>query len=359
MRAQAHRRAALALALTAALALAGCGSSGSTSSTSTASTAALVSIGSGLMGPAGLRATLYGSGPQSTAAFTLDPHGRLWVAAAGLETHSLDGVYLLPHAGGRAVRVISGLNDPLGLAWFQGSLYVASVGRVDAYSGFDGRRFASHREVIRGPLAGGENNALVMAPDGRFVMGITASCDHCTPASRWSGSIVSFLPDGGGLRLYAARVRAPVGLAYLPGSSDLFVTINQRDDLGALTPGDLLAQIDEGQSWGFPSCWGQGGAVCAGVPDPVAVLDKHAAVGSVAIVTGQLGEGVGTSAIVPEWNVAKVQRVALRRSASGFQGTVSPFITGIEHPLAVVLAPDGSLLLGDWATGRIYRVAQR
>ena len=82
------------------------------------------------------------------------------------------------------MRVISGLDDPLGLAWLHGSLYVASVGRVDAYSGFDGRRFASHREIIDGPLAGGENNGLVMAPDGRFVMGITASCDHCTPVSR-------------------------------------------------------------------------------------------------------------------------------------------------------------------------------
>ncbi len=358
MRARAPRRAALVL--TAALALAGCGSSSSSSPhTSTAPSAPLVSIGSGLMGPAGLRAGLYGIGPQSTAAFALDQQGRLWVAAAGLEAHSRDGVYLLPHVGGRAVRVISGLDDPLGLAWLGDSLYVASVGRVDAYSGFDGRRFASHREIIKGPLAGGENNGLVMSPDGRFVMGITASCDHCTPESQWSGSIVSFLPDGGDLRLYAARVRAPVGLAYYPGRSDLFVTINQRDDLGALTPGDLLAQIDEGQNWGFPACWGQGGAACAGVPDPVAVLDKHAAVGSVAIITGQLGAAVGTSAIVPEWNVAKVQRVALSRSGSSFRGTVSSFITGMEHPLAALLAPDGSLLLGDWATGRIYRIAQR
>lgn len=358
MRTQAARRCAVAFAMVAALALAGCGSSSTTSRSTSTEPTALVSIGAGLMGPAGLRATLYGSGPQSTAAFTLDAQGRLWVAAAGLEAHALDGVYLLPRAGGRAVRVISGLDDPLGLEWLNGTLYVASVGRVDAYSHFNGRSFASRREIIDGPLAGGENNALVLAPDGRFLMGITASCDHCVPTSKWSGSIVSFRPDGSDLRLYAARVRAPVGLAFFPGTSDLLATINQRDDLGAATPGDLLAQIDEGQSWGFPSCWGQGGAVCAGVPRAVAVLDKHAAVGSVAITTGQLGSAIGTSAIVPEWNVAKVQRVALTRSGASYTGTVSPFITGIEHPLAVVLAPDGSLLLGDWATGRIYRVAQ-
>ena len=112
------------------------------------------------------------------------------------------------------------------------------------------------------------------------------------------------------------------------------MTINQRDDLGALTPGDLLAQIDEGQNWGFPACWGQGGAACAGVPDPVAVLDKHAAVGSVAIITGQLGAAVGDLRDRPgverrEGPARRAQQVRL-----GLQGTVSPFITGMEHPLA-------------------------
>jgi len=86
------------------------------------------------------------------------------------------------------------------------------------------------------------------------------------------------------------------------------------------------------------------------------VLDKHGAVGGVAILTGQLGASVGTSAIVPEWNVAKVQRVALTRTASGYRGSVTPFLTGIHNPLAIVLAPDRSLLVGDWATGTIYRV---
>jgi glucose/arabinose dehydrogenase len=189
-------------------------------------------------------------------------------------------------------------------------------------------------------------------------MGITASCDHCSPQSQWSGSVVSFLPDGSDLRVYASRVRAPVGLEYFPGTDDLFATINQRDDLGVRTPGDWLAQISEGQDWGFPYCWGQGGSVCDGVPHPVAVLDKHAAVGSVAIATGQLGASVGTAALVTEWQSAKVQRVALTRTATGYTGLVSPFVTGIAHPLAAVLAPDGSLLLGDWQTGTIYSISK-
>jgi glucose/arabinose dehydrogenase len=334
------------------LTLAGCGSAGKAPSGSR-----LVAIGAGLEGPAGLRATVYAKGPPTVAAFAFDSHGRLWLTAAGLETHTLDGVYTIAKPGGRPVKVVSGLQDPLGLAWFRDRLYVASIGRVDAYGDFDGRRFTEHTRVLAGPVAGGENNLLAMAPDGRFAMGVTASCDHCAPRSRWSGSIVTFGPDGSDLRLYATRIRAPFGLAYFPGTSDLFVTMNQRDDLGARTPGDWLALVRQGQDWGFPDCYGQGGPACAGVPRPIAVLGRHAAAGGVAIVTGQLGVAVGTSALVPEWQSAKVLRVALSRAGATYTGSVTSFLTGMHNPLAIALAPDRSLLVADWATGTIYRIA--
>jgi glucose/arabinose dehydrogenase len=351
--------AKLALALAASsLALAGCGSSNLTGGASSRA-GALVSIGAGLKGPTGLKATVYAKGPLTTAAFAFDPEGRLWVSAAGLEAHAHDGVYEIAKAGASPVRVISGLDDPLGLAWYRGRLYVASVGRVDVYSGFNGTRFDQHSELISGPAAGAENNLLAIAPDGRFVMGITATCDHCRPSSKYAGSIVSFAPNGSDLRSYASRIRAPFGLAFYPGTSDLFVTMNQQDDLGAQTPGDALALVGEGENWRFPECHGQGGSACEGVPEPTAVLDKHAAVGSVAILTGELGAALGASAIVPEWAQGKVQRVALSRSGSAFSGAVTPFLTGIAHPLAIAIAPRGSLLVGDWETGTIYRIEQR
>lgn len=315
-----------------------------------------MAIGAGLQGPASLKATVYAHGPPTTAAFAFDQQGRLWLTAAGLETHTDDGVYVIAKPGGQALKVISGLDDPLGLEWYAGKLYVASVGRVDVFADFNGKRFTRHSKLLTGPVSGGENNLLVMAPDGRFVMGITATCDHCTPSSRFSGSIVSFRANGSDLRLYAGRIRAPFGLAYFPGTSDLFVTMNQQDNLGSRTPGDWLAVVREGQSWGFPDCYGQGGAACAGVPAPVAVLDKHAAVGGVAIVTGQLGAALGTSAIVPEWEQSKVQRVALSKDGSSYTGAVTPLLTGIRNPLAITLAGKRSLLIGDWATGTIYRI---
>ena len=290
----------------------------------------LVSIGAGLEGPAGLKASVYAKGPPTLATVVLDSQGRLWLAAAGLETHTEDGVYEISKPGAPATKVVSGLSDPLGLAWYQNRLYVSSIGRVDAFGGFNGSRFTRHSRIVRGPVAGGENNILVMAPDGRFVMGVTASCDHCTPRSQWSGSTASPRPDGSDLRLYARRIRAPYGLAYFPGTSDLLVTMNQRDDLGAATPGDFLALVREGQNWRSPGCYG-GGPACTGAPAPTAVLDKIA-VGDAVIGRVSRARTAGSWAIVAEWQSARAQRVALSRAGSTYKGSVTPFLTGIRNP---------------------------
>ena len=268
-----------------------------------------------------------------------------------------DAVYLVPAPGATPIQVISGLHTPLGLLWYNGSLYVSSKERVDAYGGFDGSRFPEQRTVVTFPAGVGENNGLVLSPDGRIMLGISAPCDHCTPTLEWSGAVVSFNPDGTNLRVEASRIRAPIALAYCPGTSDLFVTMNQRDDLGDATPGDWLAVVQSGQDWGFPDCYGQGDAACNGVPSPVAELDKHAAVSGLAIVTGQLGPGGGTAAIVAEWATGKVQLVSLTNDGSSYTGAVSTLLAGLQNPVPVTLTPDGALLVGDWTTGAAYRIS--
>jgi len=342
---------ALALAL---LACAGCGARGGGSF----ERSGLVPIGAGLRGPAGLAATVYAKGLPTMSAFALDARGRLWVTTSAATNHRRDAVYLIAGAGSRPVKVVTGVRGPLGLTWVDDTLYVASLGRVEAFSGLRGTRFAKRRTILAEPLGHGWNNSIVRAPNGRLVMSISSACDHCTSTSRWSATIVSFRPDGGGVRLYAKGIRAGFGLAYYPGTSDLLVSMNQRDDLGARTPGDWLAVVRQGQDWRFPQCYGQGGRACTGVPKPIAVLDKHAAAGGVAVVTGQLGPSVGTSALVPEWQYGTVMRVALTKSGSAYEGVAAGFLTGFKSPLPVLTIAD-AVLVGDWATGTIYRVAKK
>jgi glucose/arabinose dehydrogenase len=353
------KRAVVALCVTVLVA-AGCGAdahpaASASSNTGSGSDDGLTAIGEGLRGVDGLQATVYARGLVNAAAMTVDAGGRLWVATAEFSDSGTDALYVVDQAGATPRAVIH-LHTPLGLLWIGDTLYVASKERVDAYSAFDGTTFAATRSIVTFPAGVGELNGLALAPDGRIELGISSPCDDCQPTSDESGAIVSFLPDGTDLRVDVRHVRAPIAFAVFPGTTDVFVTMNQRDDLGDATTGDWLALVTPGQDWGFPDCFGQGGTACAGVPAPVAVLDKHAAVSGVAIVTGELGPTVGTAAIVAEWSTGVVQRVALTKQGSTYAASVAPFLTGIEHPVAVLLAPDGALLLGDWGSGTLYRI---
>jgi glucose/arabinose dehydrogenase len=330
-----------------------------TGASAAAASTPLVSIGAGLEGPRGLRATVYATGLRHVSAFALDARGRLWVTTSAATGHAADGVYLVPRAGAGPIKVIAGLQGPLGLVWHAGTLYVASIGRVDAFSGLAGTRFTSRRKIVSEPAGHGWNQNLVLAPNGRLIMSIASACDHCSTTSRWSASIVSFDLDGSHVRSYAARVRAAFGLAFYPGTSTLLASMNQRDDLGAKTPGDTLAVVRAGSDWRFPACYAQGGSSCTGVPPVLASLGKHAAAGGVAVTTGQLGASVGTAALVPEWELGTVQRVALTGSGSTLAGGApSTVLRGFTNPLPVLATASGALLVGDWATGRIFRIAQ-
>ena len=328
-----------------------CGGGSSTPSSPT-------DIGGGLRGPAGLSASLYASGLVHISAIAFDGDGRLWAATADYSDSGKDGVYVVASAGATPTKVIDALHTPLGLLWIDQMLYVASKEKVETYTGFDGTTFAGHTTVVALPADVGEVNGLVRAPNGRIQLGISAPCDHCTPKLEQSAAVISFAPDGTDQRVDASGIRAPIGLAYYPGTDDLFVTMNQRDDLGDATPGDWLSLVRSGQSWGFPDCYGQGGAPCTGVPSPVAVLDPHAAVDGVAIVTGQLGSSVGRAAIVTEWATGAVLRVDLSKKGSAYAGTVTTFLTGMKNPVPVALA-GRALYTGDWTTGTIYRITPR
>ena len=317
---------------------------------------AFVDIGAGLHGPTGSAAGIYAQGLAHASAFALDVEGRLWVATADYTDSGSDGVYLVTAAGTTAVPVLAGLHTPLGLLWHDESLYVSGAGGVVAYGGFDGTRFATQRTVVTLPAGVGEVNGLALGPDGRVWLGISAPCDHCTPTTEYAGAVVSFLPDGSDLRVDAGGIRAPVGLAFVPGTADLLVTMNQRDDLGDATPADWLALVATGQAWGFPDCYGQGGTACAGVPGPVAALDRHAAVSGLAIVQSGSGATREATAFVAEWALGRVQRVTLTGSARETVGIVAPFLTGLKNPVPVLAGADGTLFVGDWTTGIVYRI---
>jgi glucose/arabinose dehydrogenase len=286
----------------------------------------------------------------------VDGAGRIWAASAAYDDAGTDAISMIAAAGAVPVTVVRGQHTVLGLVWVGDTLFAASKERVTAYSGFDGSAFKTTRTVVTFQAGVGEVNNIVLSPAGRLVVGISAPCNACVTTDADSGAIVSFLPDGSDLRVDVSGIRAPVGLAYFPGSSDLYVTMNQRDDLGDATPGDWLAVVEPGQDWGFPDCYGQVASACSALPAPVAVLDKHAGASGVAIVTGQLGLATGTSAIVAEWSTGTVLGVPLAADGSAASGPATPILTGFSNPVPVIL-DGGGLLIGDWGSGSIIRIA--
>ena len=312
---------------------------------------AAVEIGAGLTGPRGASATVIATGLKNVSGLAEDSQGRLWASTAAFTDTGTDGLHLVSESGAAPREVVSNLHTPMGLLWIGDRLYVSSLEGVLAFDGFDGSHFANEQTIATFNGAG-ILGGMVMGSDGRIRLGISAPCDNCDPASRWAATVVSFLPDGTGATVEASGIRAPVGLAYVPGTDDLLVTMNQRDDLGDATPGDYLAQVMPGESWGFPDCYGQGGSACDGVPAPIAELDEHAAVSGIAVLTSS-GK---TTAYVAEWAQGKVLAVALSGKSGSYSGSPQPFIGGIQGPVPVIASAHDSLLIGDWLSGTIFRI---
>ena len=207
-----------------------------------------------------------------------------------------------------------------GSLWHGGRLYVTSLGRVDVFSGLHGSRFAAAqgRSSSSRPATAGTTR-IVALPDGRLAMGISSACDHCVEPLALVGD--DRLVPPGRQRRARLRARASARRSASPttaATGALLTSMNQRDDLGARTPGDWLALVREGQNWRFPGCYGQGGSACAGVPTPLAVLDKHAAAAASRIVSRATREGRRPRGARDRVGAGQSSlRVPLRRAGSG------------------------------------------
>jgi glucose/arabinose dehydrogenase len=326
----------------------------------------------------GVKLERYASGIPNPSNLAFDPSGRLWATSAGVQAADADGVWLVARRGARPRQVVSGLFSALGLAWHQGELYVSHIvphatfaprhtGRVVAYSRFDGRRFRRSRLVVDGLPAGRHRvDSIVPGPGGRLYLGIGSESDNRPSSSALAGTVVSFRPGGGGLRVEARGLRNPYGLAVTPGGR-LLVSEHGRDDLGLRLPPDELNLVElrgRARWYGFPECWGQGGPACRGATAPLARLAAHSAPGAV-VVAPRFGRW-GPSAFVTRFGSTfrenptggDVVRVSLARLGRRRTAPVERFATGFGHqePLGAALGTDGALYVSLWRSGRVVRL---
>jgi glucose/arabinose dehydrogenase len=249
---------------------------------------------------------------------------------------------------GRPVTFAAGLRVPLGLLWRGRTLYVSQSGRVDALYA-NGRR----RNVLRGlPFGRHQQNAIVAGPNGRLYLGSGSTCDACRERDRRSATILSFRPDGSGLRVEARGLRNPYGLVFR--GRDLYATVNGQDRLGAWEPAESVVLVRRGRDFGWPRChpsWRHRRleGACRGVTPPVAYLEPHSSADGIAVWRGAL--------YVSTWG-EYLHRTHGRYLVRIRKGRVTRFATGFEHPLALAVDPSGGLLVADWGRGAVYRIAR-
>jgi glucose/arabinose dehydrogenase len=316
----------------------------------------------GIQLPAGFKAYHYAAGLGTTTAMAFGPDGRLYVTSAA------GSVAVVPSPGAGAQTLVSGLPTTLGLVWRGTDLFVSVRGGVRGYH-LAGSSLAGGDAVVSGlPVGRHQNDIPVLMPNGDFLLGVGSTCDVCNEANAKSASVLRFHSDWSYAGVVVRGTRNPYGLALRKSTGDAFVTVNGQDNLGT-QPADHLLRVVDGEDGGWPRCWPSypdGGlhGSCAGITPPVAVFRPHSSTDAITFYeASEFGQAYVGNAFVTQWgaNVGgtvgrRVERVVFTGSGTGERGQVSDFATGFSHPLAITVAPDGGLLVGDYGTGQVVEI---
>lgn len=154
-----------------------------------------------------------------------------------------------------------GLNQPFGMQYAGGRLYVANTDGVVSFPFQPGqtRITAAPRTVATLP-AGGYNNHwtrnLLLSPDGRTLYVSVGSAsnvgEYGMDEEKRRAAILAIDVATGRERLYASGLRNPVGMDFAPTTGTLWTAVNERDHLGDDIAPDYLVGVREGGFYGWP-----------------------------------------------------------------------------------------------------------
>jgi glucose/arabinose dehydrogenase len=275
------------------------------------------------------------------------------------------------------------LYAPNGVAFKDGSLYVAEVHRIIRYDDIESH-LANPPEpvVVYDDLPTDDHHGwkyLRIGPDDKLYVPQGVPCNVCETESPY-GTIMRMNLDGSDVEIIARGVRNSVGFDWDPVTGDLWFTDNGRDWISDDLPPDELNHISgPDQHFGFPYCHGGfledidfgSEGVCEQYQAPAQNLGPHVAALGMRFYNGEMfPEAYRNQIIIAEhgsWNRSTRigYQLALVRLEDGAAVAYEPFVSGwmneatqefTGRPVDLLIMPDGSLLVSDDFVGAIYRV---
>lgn len=339
--------------------------------------------------PEGFQIEIYAEGIDGARSMAMGDNGTLFVG-----TRNENKVYALRDEDGdfraeKVFEVASGLEQPNGVAFKDGALYVAAVSRLFRYDNIEQQLSnPPEPELIYDDYPTEFHHGwkyIAFGPDDKLYVPVGAPCNICDSATvdKRYASITRMDVDGSNREIVAHGVRNTVGFTWHPQTKELWFTDNGRDMMGDDVPPCELNRLAEvGQHFGYPFC--HGGTIkdpefgdqrpCSDFVPPVQALGAHVAPLAVKFDTGSMfPENYKGHAFIAEhgsWNrSSKVgYRVVLVKLDNNQAVSYEPFIDGwldeesqeaFGRPVDLLFLEDGSLLISDDVGDAIYRVTYK
>jgi glucose/arabinose dehydrogenase len=338
----------------------------------------------GLKLPPGFQIEVWQDNLPLARSMAFGPKGTVFVGTMRFGNPAKD-VYAIRTVNGKRTvsKLLTGLNNPNGVAVRNGALYVAEVHQIVRYDDIENHLDNPPKPVTITRLPTEQHHGwryIAFGPDNKLYVAVGAPCNVCDKGAQGYAQIIRMNPDGTGREPIAKGVRNSVGFAWQPASGKLWFTDNGRDMMGDNVPDCELNRLDTvGADFGFPYC--HGGDVadpefgklgsCAKAAPPAQKMGPHVAPLSVRFYTGnQFPAAYRNQAFVAQhgsWNrsTAIGYRIMLVKLNGDRVTGYEEFLTGwlkpdgkvTGRPVDLQLLQDGSMLVSDDQEGAIYRIS--
>ncbi len=345
--------------------------------------------------PAGFKVELYADQLKDPREIRTAPNGDMFVAESDGGTLEVYRGITKDGKPEQRSTFATGVRNDFGIAFYPPGdnpqwVYVgntASVVRFPYHNGDLKATGPSQTIIPTLPTGGHSTRDLAFSPDGSKMFVAVGSGSNVDdpdthPKEVRRANILEYTPEGKFVKIYAAGIRNPVGIAFNPLTGQLWCSVNERDMLGDNLVPDYITSVKEDGFYGWPWYYmgdhqdprlpGKHPELANKVIVPDVLLQPHNASLEMVFYEGkQFPKAYWGDIFAGEhgsWNRAdragyEVIRVPLENGHAN--GEYEDFLTGFVtadgqvwgRPVGVAVAPDGSLMVTDDGSKSIWRVS--